>query len=100
MSQHLQILDAARDLIILKLKNKQFFKALIEQLNENIDLPMIGEKTEKKVFKAMIKTVIQALEKVDLDAEDEVEESDAEPESAEPPQPTPEEAAEAAPCKG
>ena len=60
-------LEQTKEVLVAQLERKEFFDALIESLNENIDIPMINEKTEEKVFKAIVKCCISALKKIDLD---------------------------------
>jgi hypothetical protein len=58
--------------IIGLLKTKQMRRTLAEKMNEAIDIPMIGEQTEAKIFKKIIKLVVQALEDMlEPDSEDE-----------------------------
>lgn len=47
------------------LENDDFEKALIKELNERIDIPVINEKTEKKILKGIYKAVLTALSKID-----------------------------------
>lgn len=45
------------------LETKEFEKELIDQINDDVDIPMINEKSEKKVFKAIYKVVLKAVRK-------------------------------------
>ena len=47
------------------LENDEFEKAIIKELNERIDIPVINEKTEKRILKAIYKAVLTALSKID-----------------------------------
>ncbi len=48
-------------------EKKEFKKTFIKKLNENIDIPMINEKTEKKVLDKVYDVLVDALETVLLD---------------------------------
>ena len=63
-------LEETKDVLIRQLEKKEFFDALIESLNENIDIPMINEKTEKKIFEAIVNCCVSALKKVDFTKSD------------------------------
>jgi hypothetical protein len=47
------------------LDNDEFEKSLIKELNERVDIPIINEKTEKKLLKAVYRAVLGSLKKVD-----------------------------------
>ena len=47
------------------LENSEFEKAIIKELNERVDIPIINEKTEKKILKKIYKAVLSALSKID-----------------------------------
>jgi hypothetical protein len=47
------------------LDNNEFEKSLVKELNERIDIPVINEKTEKKVIKAIYRAVLGAIKKID-----------------------------------
>tara|TARA_A100001015_G_C14594740_1_gene558114 strand:- start:312 stop:533 length:222 start_codon:yes stop_codon:yes gene_type:complete len=49
------------------LDNEDFKKHLIKELNEDIDIPFVNEKTEKKVLVAIYKVIMKAIKKVDID---------------------------------
>lgn len=53
------------DNYIKMLENDDFEKALIKELNERIDIPVINEKTEKKILKGIYRAVLTALSKID-----------------------------------
>lgn len=63
-------LDESKDVLVAQLKKKSFFNALVKGLNKSIDIPFIGEETEEKVLKAVLKVCIEALEEVDFNGED------------------------------
>lgn len=48
------------------LEEKDFKKTLIKEINEDVDIPMIGEGTEKKVLNAVYKALLRALKKIDV----------------------------------
>ena len=48
-------------------EKKDFKKTFIKKLIENIDIPMINEKTEKKVLDKVYDVLVDALETVLLD---------------------------------
>ena len=58
---------AAKHLVEL-FEKKEFKKTFIKKLNDNIDIPIINEKTEKKVintlYKLMVDQVETAIEKI------------------------------------
>ena len=54
----------ALDSLIDLLEEKDFKKMLISELNEDVDIPMIGEKTEKKVFEAIYKIIVKNIKKI------------------------------------
>tara|TARA_B110000116_G_C16754375_1_gene545029 strand:- start:785 stop:1015 length:231 start_codon:yes stop_codon:yes gene_type:complete len=49
------------------LDDDEIEKMLIKELNDNIDIPIINEKTEKKIMKAIYKAILQALKKIDIE---------------------------------
>jgi hypothetical protein len=62
-------MSAAQDTIdhfIELLEEKSFKKTLIKEINDDVDIPMIGERTEKKVFDAVYKALLRALKKVEV----------------------------------
>ena len=48
------------------LEEKDFKKTLIKEINEDVDIPMIGEGTEKKVLNAVYKALLRALKKKEV----------------------------------
>tara|TARA_Y100000389_G_scaffold141437_1_gene139289 strand:- start:1330 stop:1524 length:195 start_codon:yes stop_codon:yes gene_type:complete len=56
--------NMAIESLIGLLEEKEFKKLLIKELNEDIDIPMIGEKTEKKVFDAIYKIIVKNIRKI------------------------------------
>ena len=54
------------ELYIELLDNDEFKKHLIRELNEDIDIPIINEKTERKLLNSIYKVIISSLKKVDI----------------------------------
>ena len=55
------------ELYIELLDNDDFKKHLIRELNEDIDIPIINEKTERKVLNSIYKVVVSSMKKVDIE---------------------------------
>ena len=57
---------ASKDILldsILDLFNDEEFKNdFIQKVNKNVDIPLINEKTEKKVIKALYKVIVEQVE--------------------------------------
>ena len=53
-----------KDLIVQYLFNPETEEKLIKALNENINIPIIGEKTEEKIIRAIWDTIEEVLKKV------------------------------------
>ena len=51
--------------VIDLLEKKDFKKKFIKELNESVDVPIIDEKTEKKVLDAIYKLILKTLKKMD-----------------------------------
>jgi hypothetical protein len=49
------------------LENDEFKKHLIRELNDDIDIPIINEKTEKKLLNSIYNVFIKSLKKTDID---------------------------------
>tara|TARA_B110000114_G_scaffold117232_1_gene122854 strand:+ start:313 stop:546 length:234 start_codon:yes stop_codon:yes gene_type:complete len=49
------------------LENDEFKKHLIRELNDDIDIPIINEKTEKKILNSIYNVFIKSLKKTDID---------------------------------
>ena len=67
-------LDMARDLIVEKFEDEKFLKKFVKKLNDSVDIPMIGEGTERKVIKAIVQAVVESLKDLDLSDEEELAE--------------------------
>ena len=86
-------MDMARDLIVAKFEDDKFLKKFVKKLNDSVDVPMIGEGTERKVIKGIVLAVVSALKDLDLDDEEKILEKieEAQPKDEVPtPPPTPE----------
>ena len=53
-----------QSLIAQYLFNKETKEILVKELNENINIPIIGEKTEEKIIRAIWDTVEEVFKKV------------------------------------
>ena len=58
------LLNLVTDHLISTLEKKDFKKKLIKKINEDIDIPMIGEKTEKKVFDKLYELLLKGMKEV------------------------------------
>ena len=58
------LLNLVTDHLISTLEKKDFKKKLIKKINEDIDIPMIGEKTEKKVFDKLYDLFLKGIKEV------------------------------------
>ena len=48
--------------LLAMLKTADFQDAFLEELNDAVDIPMIGEKKEGKIFKALYKILLKVVE--------------------------------------
>ena len=55
-----------KDLIVQYLFNPETEEKLIKAMNENINIPIIGEKTEEKIIRDIWDTIEEVLKKVIL----------------------------------
>ena len=53
-------------------KSEDFSKELIKSINDDVDIPLLNEKTEKKIFKSLYELVARHIEKVIMDVHDKV----------------------------
>tara|TARA_Y100001938_G_scaffold137141_1_gene200918 strand:+ start:214 stop:393 length:180 start_codon:yes stop_codon:yes gene_type:complete len=53
-------------MIVQHIFNKETEEKLIKALNDNINIPIIGEKTEEKIIRALWNTVEEVLTKIIL----------------------------------
>ena len=53
-----------QNLIVQYLFNEDMKETLVKALNDNIDIPIIGEKTEEKIIRAIWDTVEEVFKKV------------------------------------
>jgi len=49
------------------LDNDEFKKHLIKELNDDIDIPIINEKTERKILNSIYKVILSSLKQVDIE---------------------------------
>ena len=49
------------------LDDDEIEKLLIKELNDNVDIPIINEKTEKKIMKAIYKAILKSLKTIDIE---------------------------------
>ena len=49
------------DAVLDMFEGNDFKEAFLKELNEEVDIPMIGEKKEGKVFKALYKVLFKTL---------------------------------------
>lgn len=49
------------------LDNPVIEKSIIKELNDNVDIPIINEKTEKKILKMLYKSILNGLSKIDVE---------------------------------
>lgn len=49
------------------LDDDEIEKLLIKELNDNVDIPIINEKTEKKIMKAIYKAILKSLRTIDIE---------------------------------
>tara|TARA_B100000424_G_scaffold253720_1_gene231126 strand:- start:74 stop:268 length:195 start_codon:yes stop_codon:yes gene_type:complete len=54
-----------KDSLVHLLEKNNFKKHLIRELNENIDIPIINEKTEKKILDKIYETILVAIKKLE-----------------------------------
>ena len=45
-------------------KGEEFSNELIKSINDDVDIPLLNEKTEKKIFKSLYNLVAKHIEKV------------------------------------
>ena len=57
----------AFDHMVDLLEKKDFKKKLIKKINKNVDIPIIDEKTEKKVLDKLYEVIVDTIKKIDLD---------------------------------
>jgi len=55
------------DKMVKMLEQKDFKKKLIKQLNKDIDIPLINEKTEQKILDKVYETIISTIKNIELD---------------------------------
>tara|TARA_E500000178_G_scaffold267092_1_gene264518 strand:- start:956 stop:1180 length:225 start_codon:yes stop_codon:yes gene_type:complete len=68
MSETNDLSQQVFDHFIELLEKKDFKNTLIKELNEDIDIPFINEKTEKKAMDALYKLIVKSLKKIDIES--------------------------------
>ena len=66
MSENVNIEQQAFDHLVELLEKKDFRKHLVNALNEDVDIPIINEKTEGKVMEAIYKQIVKAIKTIDI----------------------------------
>ena len=66
MSENVNIEQLAFDHLVELLEKKDFRKHLVKALNEDVDIPIINEKTEGKVMEAIYKQIVKAIKTIDI----------------------------------
>ena len=64
MSGNDKLDDMALKHLLEFLEKKDFKKKFLKKLNDNIDIPIINEKTEKKVLDKVYDVMVDALESI------------------------------------
>jgi len=57
----------AFDHMVDLLEKKDFKKKLLKKINKNVDIPIIDEKTEKKVLDKLYEVIVDTIKKIDMD---------------------------------
>ena len=55
------------DNLLKLLEQKDFKKKLMKQLNNDIDIPLINEKTEQKILDKVYEIIISTIKNIELD---------------------------------
>lgn len=67
MSDTAELSQQAFDHFIELLEKKDFKNQLVNALNEDVDIPFINEKTEKKVLDAIYSLVVKLMKKIEVE---------------------------------
>ena len=67
MSDTAELSQQAFDHFIELLEKKDFKNQLVNALNEDVDIPFINEKTEKKVLDAIYGLVVKLMKKIEVE---------------------------------
>tara|TARA_B100001063_G_C16387362_1_gene368452 strand:- start:104 stop:289 length:186 start_codon:yes stop_codon:yes gene_type:complete len=59
--------DIVLDHIVEIFEKKDFKNKFIKKLNESVDIPLINEKTEKKVLNKIYELLVKTVKDLDLD---------------------------------
>ena len=68
MSDTNELSQQALDHFIELLEKKEFKKTLIKSINEDIDIPFINEKTEKKAIDALYGLIVRSLKNIEMES--------------------------------
>ena len=60
------ITDDVKDQLVELLESKDFKSKLLKELNDDVDIPLINEKTEKKVLEKIYKVIIKSIKSIEL----------------------------------
>ena len=64
-----QYAEKALEKVIVLLEKKSFKSKIIKGINKNIDIPLLSEKTEAKIYDAIYGEIIDTIKKIDIDEE-------------------------------
>ena len=59
--------EIAMDHVVELLEKKDFKNKFVKKLNDAVDIPMINEKTEKKVLNKIYELLVKTVKDLDLD---------------------------------
>jgi len=59
--------DIVLDHVVELFEKKDFKNKFIKKLNESVDIPLINEKTEKKVLNKIYELLVKTVKDLDLD---------------------------------
>jgi len=59
-------LEDGKDYLVSQLEKPEYFNALVKNLNDSVDVPLISENTEEKIIRGILKCVISSLKEMDL----------------------------------
>ena len=59
-----ELKDDVLHALVELLQERDFKKKLVKELNDNVDIPIINEKTEKKIMDKIYDTVVKAIKNI------------------------------------
>ena len=62
-------IENIKKVFVEQLKKRRFLKRVISEMNDKVDIPLLSEKTEKSVFKSIVKSFIDVIESMDFDGD-------------------------------